>query len=580
MRKILSLLLCFIMVAGIITGCAARDDSDKGAIIPVYLSTEIFNFDPAFALHDEAGVKILGLLYEGLTRINDKGKMENALMKSYKWYEDEKEDYYMLQIELRHSAWSDGRLISADDVVFAWKRLLEPEFASEAASMLYEIKNARAVKSGDMTIDDLGLYAVDLTVLEVEFETKIDYMLFLENCANLALVPLREDKVVKLKDWGSNPSTMVTCGPFYLKSYKAGISCELERNVYYYRNIDKEDSIFKYITPYRFVIDFTMDEAAQLKAYEEGNIFLLGELPLSQRTANEKNIKTKNMLSTHTYVFNTTKAPFNKTEVRQALSLAIDRNEIVRIVTYAETATGIITDGVNQDSKGTSFRKTVGDLISASADMAKAKSLLGGATGSFAITIRPNAVDRAVADYIAGVWGQLGFTVSINELTTEYYIENEYDQWEDLFETAYRAGNFDVIAIDMNMVSTDVFPNLAMFSKPFSGGALDLAGKNFDYVPHVSGYASDAYDALMEEIFAIKVRADRASKLQEAERMLVNDMPVMPLFVYKDAYLISGELSNVGISGYGYKILNKTKLKNYLDYQTTVVTEAAEDEDE
>ena len=569
MKKILSLLLCVIMITSILAGCGSKDENDKGAIIPVYLSTPIGNFDPAYALHDDAGVRMLGMIYEGLTRINDKGKVEKALAKSWSITEDPAEDYYMLQFELNTTAWSDGRQVSADDVVFAWKRILEPEFASEAASMLYDIKNARNVKAGEMTIDDLGLYAVDITTLQIEFETSIDYDLFLEYCASIALTPLREDKVMSLENWGSNPSTIVSNGPFFLKSYKEGISMELERSVYYYRNIEKEDSLFKYVTPYRFVVDFSKDAEAQLTSFNNGDIFFINELPLSQRSANAGSAEVKDIPAAHTYVFNTNKAPFDNANVRKALSMAIDRNAIADIVTFAKASTGIITNGLFEDSKGTSFRANGGQLISPTGDVAGAKSLLGSASGSFSITIRPNDVDRAVADYVVGVWSQLGFNVTVEELGTEYYMENEYDQWRDLFEIAYRTSDFDVIAIDMNMLSTDPFSTLASFSKPFSGGAIDLVAGNYDFVPHVSGYSDDSYDALLEEIFAEKSRAARVSKLHDAEKMLIDAMPVMPIFEYQDAYLISDELSNVKITHFGYKIFNKTKLKDYLSHTTT-----------
>lgn len=581
MKKILSLVLCIIMTVTLTVGCAKRDDNDKGAIIPVYLAPEIPNFDPAYSMHNEASMKILGLIYEGLTRMTANGKVENALMKSRQIFENTAKNEYRLQIELNDTSWSDGRAVSADDFVFAWKRLLEPEFSSEAASMLYDIKNARAVKNGDMTIDDLGLYAADITVLQIEFETKVDYDLFLENCANPALFPLREDKVVKLKNWASNPSTMVTNGPFFIKSYKAGEMMEIERNVYYYRNVAKEDSLFKSVTPYRFVINFSKDAAAQFAAYNDGSVFFINDIPLSER-ANAKGAVTLALPSTHTYVLNTAKAPFNKAEVRQALSLAIDRNTIVSKIIYAKAAGGIINSVVKENAKGGSFRSAAGDIISPSADVAKAKNLLSSAGvngGNITLSIRPSEIDRVVAEYVSGVWSQLGFSVTVKELGTEKYEEIEYDQWRDLFEDAYRSGDFDVIAIDMNMYSSDAFPTLAMFAKPFSGGALDLANKNFDYVPHVSGYSDGAYDALIDEIFANKDRAGRGVKLREAEKMLLDAMPVIPLFEYQDAYMMSGELSNVRNTYYGYKIFNKTKLKNYLDYITTAAAASADDEE-
>jgi ABC-type oligopeptide transport system substrate-binding subunit len=486
----------------------------------------------------------------------------------------------MLQIELNETAWNDGRAVSADDFIFAWKRLLEPEYSGEAASLLYDIKNARAVKNGDMTIDDVGLYAADITVLQVEFERSVDYELFMETCASPALYPLREDKVVKLTDWASNPSTMVTNGPFFVKKFAPGVQMDLERNVYYYRNVEKEESLFKSVTPYRFVIFFAHDEVKQYENFSAGLIQFDNVIPLAQRSSVKA--ETSDTLTNHTYIFNTRKAPFDKPEVRKALSMALDRNAIVDIVTFAKPATGIITEGVYENAKRDSFRKNGGDLIASTADVAGAKSLLSGAGvngGNFTITIKPNEIDRAVAEYISGVWSQLGFSVAIKELGAEYYVDlaSEYEQYRDLFENAYKDRDFDVIAIDYTMLSTDPFGTLAMFAKPFSGGAIDIVGGNYEAVPSVSGYSDDTYDALIEEAFGITVRADRSAKLHDAEKKLVDAMPIMPLFTYVDAYVKSGDLSNIKTTFYGNKIFNKSNFKGYLEFDETFTTIGAAD---
>ncbi len=576
MKKTISLLLCLIMLTAVLTGCGdGLEEGDKGAIIPLYLSTAIENFDPTYALHDDAGTKVLGLIYEGLTYIDEEGKLQKAMAKDWTYTADPDNEEYMLEIKLKTTAWSDGRQVSADDYVFAWKRLLEPEFASEAANLLFEIKNARNVKTGEMTIDDLGLYAADTTVLQIQFEQDVDYMQFLENCASLALVPLREDKVVKLKNWASNSATMVTNGPFYLKGYKPGISLQLERNIYYYRDVEEEESLIKYVIPYRLEVNFENAADVQLQNFDanNGSLFYISELPLAARAARAAEAVVSDTPITHTYVFNTNKAPFNKPEVRKALSMALDRNQIQSIVTFAKAAQGFVTD--------VDFRAAAGSVINSSADVAGAQSLLSSAgvkSGKINLTVRNNEVDMAVAEYVKGVWEGLGFTVNIKTLGTELYLELEYDQTRDLMIDAYFAGDFDVMAVDMTEFSTDAFHALAKYSTGFSGGAMDLASGNYDPVPGVTGYSDDAYDAKMEEIYAEKVIANRVSALVEAEKMLADAMPVIPLFQYQNAYLISSELSGLKTTAEGYFKFNRVKLKDYLAYQTTVATEAPAEE--
>jgi len=567
-KKVLALLLVLTMMfsmTSVATVLAADGDTEQ-------TTTEVT--DPPVTGEDEE---------DDEEEINIKGDPLTTKDGLFEYYKYELTDEtagtteYILEIKLKTTAWSDGRQVSADDYVFAWKRLLEPEFASEAANMLYDIKNARAVKAGEMSIDDLGLYAADTTVLQVQFECDVDYVQFLKNCASIALYPLREDKVVKLQNWASNTATMVCNGPFFLKTYKPGESMCLERNIYYYRDVEKEESLIKYTIPYRLDITFSGTAADELAKYDaaNGDLFFISELPLAARAARSAEATTYDIPITHTYVLNCDKAPFNKPEVRKALSLAIDRNQIVSIVNTAKAASGFVTDAA--------YRAAAGSVINASANMSEAQSLLSAAgvkPGKFNITVRNNEVDLAVAEYIKGVWGQLGFTVGIETLGTELYLELEYDQTRDLTIDAYRSGDFDVIAVDLTEFSSDPFNTFAMYSKPFSGGALDLVKGNYDYVPHVSGFSDDAYDALMEEIFAEKVIANRTTKLIEAEKKLAEAMPVIPLFQYQNSFLMSGELSGLSYTSTGYYKFNRVKLKDYLTYQTTAATAAAEGETE
>lgn len=582
MKKVLSLLLCLAILTLALVGCE-QEEEDKGAAIPVYLTTEIKNFDPAYAYTDEASMKVLGLVYEGLTTVDAKGKIKGAAAKSWKYKTVPEDDLYMLEFTLNTSAWSDGRQVSADDFVYAWKRILEPEFQSEAASMLYSIKNAKEVKMGDLSIDDLGIYAADTTLLQVQFTSDIDVDQFLEFCASPMLLPLREDAVNKVSDWATNVSVIVTNGPFTIRTFTSGSQLTIERNIYYRRDVE-EDSIKKYVTPYRLVVDYSMDAEAQLTAFNDGKILYISELPLSQRAAYKDKVTIEDTMNTHTYFFNTTKAPFDNANVRKALSLAIDRNAIANLVVFATPATGMVNgNGIFEGDSKTTFSSVSGNLISSSADMAAAKSLISAAgvsQKSFTITIRPNEVDRAVAEYCASAWAELGFTVSIEELdSVPYKSESEYDLQNDIFSDAYEGRDFDVIAIDWQALSASAWSTLAPFAKQFSGSAKNLAAKEFEDKPHITGYDSEAYNTLIDGIFAIKDYSERLSKLHEAEKMLIEDMPVMPIFTYQHAYMVSSELSGMkSADWYGFNYFAKVNFKNYLTFGTTEVTVAPDEE--
>ncbi len=580
MKKVLSLVLAMITAASVMAGCTTleKDETgnyDKGAIIDMYLTTEVYDFDPQRSITDDAMLKIYSLIYEGLTTINENGKWEKALMKNYKVEKDADGEFSIL-ITLNNTRWSDGRTVQAADLVYSWKRLLDPDATSEAASLLYDIKNARDVKTGDATVDDLGIAAVDTYVLQVEFEQKVDLDLFFENCSSIALVPLREDVITRYKDandmeiWAQKSTSIVTNGPFCPKEIIYGNTLRLERSSYYYLDAEKEEPLDKFVIPYRLLTTYSTGNAdAQLAALTSGGIFYNGEIPMSARAQYAGDATITDMMGTHTYVFNTNNDLFAKPEVRKALSMAIDRNQIVSIVTYAKPATGYVPYKVFDTKSGTSFREVGGNILSSTADAAGAKSLLSSAGvngGSFTLTVRNNEVDLAIAEYVAGVWGDLGFNVTVeavkstaNSTDSTIYVDN--------FQALYDSGEFDVIGIDMMMLSTDAFSALSQFAVSFSGNGVDMDSENYDLYGHISGYASEDYNALIESAYAEKDRAARATILHQAEAKLLEDMPVIPVIFLQDAYLYLGELSGIGTTYYGTRDFNDTQLKDYMTYK-------------
>ena len=568
MKRILALTLCLIMLVPLFVSCGNKNE--EGAVIRTYMTSDIYNFDPIYAYTDEAATKIMGMLYEGLFRLNEKNKVEKALCKEYEIVEDEEEGVYKMVITINKTSWSDGREVSVDDVIYAWKRILDPEFTCSLAPMLFDIKNARNYKNGDCSPDDVGLYAIDTKVMEIHFEQAIDYDLFMENLCSPVLVPLREDVVAKSADWSSNVAVIVCNGPFTLSSFAPGDKMALQRNAYYYRNSLK-DAKMKVVKPYRIYIDLSVSAEEQLEAYKNKELFYNSEIPLSQREAMKSEVKIVDMQSVHTYYFNTNNELFKDARVRQALSMALDRQQIADIVVYAEAATGLITDGVFDTSKKDSFREKGGNLINTSADVAGAEKLLKDAGikkgEKFTITVRNTEVDIAIANYAKGVWEGLGFKVDIKKLSAKSYLTEftEYKVYKDEFKEAFMTGDYDVAAIDLQMLSSDAFSTLAGFAYGYAGTALNLSDKEngWDIKPHITGYNSEAYNAAIDKAFNEKDRAKRAEALHEAEKILLEDMPVAPLVTLQNAYVANKELSNFSFDYYGCPVFTKAKLKKY-----------------
>ena len=612
------------MLVSALAGCAQKDENDKGAYIYMYLTDMVYDLDPARAYENESNLRIISLIYDNLFVLDENGKVKKSLAKNYKIQENEQAGEYKMLIELNDTCWTDGIAITANDVVFAWKRVLDVEGSYESASLLYDIKNARAAKEGEASPDDVGVYALNETTVEIEFEGKIDYDQFLINITSYALVPLREEIVTRYDDWAKKSASMVSSGPFRLGtvSYdEEDARIELERNVYYYRDIEKDD-LDKSVTPYKIIVDYSMTDEEIMQAYNDGKLFYVGDIPVSVRGSYKDVAEITDALSTHTYIlnhdavvryydeskFNTetlNKAVytiannksslvadsslvngvdgekiFAKSGVRKALSLALDRNAIAEAVVFAQAATGLVPYGVfNADSAKQSFREVGGTLISESADMAAAKAALAEAGVDpskfmFSITVAAyDDVHMLIAEMVQKAWEELGFHVAVNAVNVitnddenPLTAETPKDIKDNVFVEAYCAKAFDVIAIDYASYSATAYSTLSRLAKSFSGQGMDMMVTDYKLTPHISGYDSEKYNAKMEEVYEASDAETIAALLHEAEEIMVEDMPIIPIVFNQNATLTSKELSKVKATYYCPAIFTKTKLKDYEKY--------------
>ena len=626
LKRIISLAICLILVASAFVGCSSKLDGDKGAYINMYLTDMVYDLDPANAYTNESALKIVSLLYDNLFVVNENGKIECSLAESYTIQKNAELNEYKMIITLKSGAkWSDNIAVTANDIVYAWKRVLDNEASYEAACLLYDIKNAREAKLGDASIDDVAIYALNEKELSVEFVGDIDYDQFLYNISCYALVPLREDIVARAgDDWAKRPSTMVTSGPFKLRAAKYDPQLEfgevvavsqiiIERNPYYYRNHTK-DAYDKVVKPYQLRINYSMTDEEIMAAYENGELFYVGDIPLSVRNDYADKATVTDAASTHTYVLNQNAVIrkydkdafaeldsslnifnkdlvegvdgdkiFAKAEVRQALSLALDRDAIANAVVFAKAASGLVPHTVKNTNtkKSSSFRAVGGDLIASGDDLNAAKALLkqAGVDPSdymFSISVASyDDVHMQIAQMVADAWGEggLGFHVAVNAIDviandelSKITKEPDKSIKDDVFSEAYRAGEFEVAAIDMVAPTNDAYSVLAPFAKAFSGQAMDMTNLSYELTSHKSGYDSEEYNELMEKIAAAKDKDTRAGLLHDAEEMLIADMPVIPVIFNENAVLISDNLKKVSYSTMGNPIFTEAKLKNYEDY--------------
>jgi len=287
-------------------------------------------------VRDTSSVNISHMLFEGLMRKNYTGKIAPALASSYTVSEDGK----IYTFILRDSAWSDGTPLTADDFEYTWKSILDPAFPAPNAYQLYVIQGAKAAKTGEGSVEDVGVKAIDAQTLVVTLEKPLSY--FLELTTTHFFSPISKTWAESVKgEQFVHPETIVTNGPFKLDSWKREDTIAFVKNPLYWdhKNV-KLDKINLVIS----------DENTALQMFERKQLDWAGSpmsmIPVDAIAA----LKSKGSLmitpaaGVHLFRLNTQSYPLNNLNLRKALALAIDRKSLVDHVTQSnqKPATGIV----------------------------------------------------------------------------------------------------------------------------------------------------------------------------------------------------------------------------------------------
>ncbi len=589
MKRIVALTLSLVCLLLSFAGCS-HGENDKGAYIRMYLSEPVYDFDPLNAFDNQATLQIVSLIYEGLFTADEDGDAKKALVDEYEYIADDEKGIYKLVLVLNETKWSDGVQLTASDAQYAFLRLFSTTVSHPAVGMLFDIKNARNIAAGNDSVDHLGVVVTDPQTLEIEFEGDIDIDTFLPVLTSPALYPLRADKIDSNKNWSKLGNDLVCSGPFTINTmnYTEKDGFMLERNGYYYRDRAKDD-VDKYVTPYRIIVDYktpAVDQLATLNSKEAGELFYFGYIPLAARGGDHaealKKLEVTASNSTHVYYMNEAVAPFDNAAVRNALSLALDREAIAEALVYAEAADALVPQSIlYRADKGATFRKKAEAYLATSGKLEEAKQLLATAgikasDYSFTLTVNAGSEEHVkMAELAVAAWGQLGFKVTLNKLDV-YEIMEKDDKGRDIptgaFASAYRealqSGSFDVIALDLVSTAPTAFSYLAPFAKAFSGnGYTAVVGEDgkttYTQNPHVTGYDSEEYNAKIDAAAAEKNEKKRAALLEEAEAILMKDMPVIPVVYNQNTTLKAKKLSGVKSGFFCPNILTDAKLSGY-----------------
>jgi oligopeptide transport system substrate-binding protein len=457
--------------------------------------------------------RIIGDMFMGLTTEAADGSVIPGAAESWQV----SDDGTVYTFTLRDHTWSDGTPVTADDFVFAMRRILDPAEAAEYASLLHTIKNARPLNEGAIEgMDQLGVRALDPKTLEVTLESPTPY--FIEQLTHYTAFPLPKHKVEELGDDWVKPGNIVGNGAYTVVEWLPNTHVKSEKNQAFY-DADKVAIDTVYFYP-------AEERNAATKRFRAGEIDIQYDFASEQIDWLKENLPEAThiapYLGIYYYVINTREAPFDLPAVRQALAMAIDREAITDKVlrtgelpaySFVPPGTGNYGEPAYVDWRDTPYEER----------LAKAKELLAaagfGPDNPLALQLRYNTSEthKKVAIAVAAMWKQLG-------VATELFNSEVKVHYNDLQE-----GNFQVARAGWIADYNDAQNFLYLMDS--STGVMNYAG-----------YASAEFDRLMAEASQTADLETRAELLRQAEAVAMADLPNIPIYYYVSKDLVSPQV--------------------------------------
>ena len=535
MKKQLVLATLILTGALVLAGCGGGGSKSAtkagGKILTIELGPEVESIDPALNTTND-GANYLTYLFDNLLRIDKEGKVAPSLAEKYEVSDDGLTWTFHLRDGLK---WSDGSDLTANDFVYSWQRMIDPEVAAPYAEITlgmvegYEEAIGLPDADGNPTIDPditkLRVEATDDKTLVVHMATPTPYFDKLATFA--ALSPVKKDVVEASPDgWTLDPKTYISTGPFKLTEWKSGSYLMLEKNENYWnKDAVKLDGIKCLLM---------QDQNAAFSAYESGDALMIKDIPTQEITTLQKrsDYHLDPQLGTYFIDLNNNLEEFKDARVRQALSLALDRKYISETITAGTytPASGFVSAGTS-DWDGSLWADNITDpsvyinVDDFAGNLAKAKELLaeaghpnGEGLPTLTYSTNDSAYHKKIAEYLQQAWKELGVNVEVNIV-----------EWKS-FTPQRRSGNYQ-IARDGWVMDYNDPSNILQLTQTGNGN-------------NSSKYSNPEYDALLEKAAKEVDPQTRFGYFHQAEEMLMRDMGVTPLLYYNEMYLQSDKVKD------------------------------------
>ncbi|MGC5325306.1 peptide ABC transporter substrate-binding protein [Brevibacillus sp. SYSU BS000544] len=532
MKKNIFVLISSILVLGTaLAGCGSNDqtasngqsaeksDSNKKQELRLNLHSEPPTADPGIADDNISGA-VIRAVFDGLTRLGEDGKVHESVAEKI----DVSDDMLTYTFHLRDTKWSNGEALTAKDFEFAWKRVLNPKTASNYAYQLYYIKNAEQANKGKAALDTVGIKALDDKTLQVTLENPTPF--FLELTAFYTYYPVNQKLVTANPKWATDAKTHVGNGPFKFETWEHKSKMVLVKNENYW---DKDAVKME-------KINFSMvdDENTELSMFDNGEIDWAGrplsDIPTDAIPALKDSGKmvTQPVASTYWYKFNTEKPPFNNVKIRKAFAYAIDRQSIVDNITMGNelAAMGPVPPTMALNPNGY-FKDN---------DVETAKKLLAEGMKEMGITELPpisltfntSEKHKKIAEAIQDQWKKnLGVEVKLSNQEWKVYID------------ALHQGNYQVGRMGWNADFNDPINFLELFK--------DKKGGNND-----TNWESPKYQELLNKSAMETDPEKRKQLLSEAEQVIMDEMPVVPIYFTTYSWVKADNVKGVVVDGLGF----------------------------
>jgi len=322
---------------------------------------------------------------------------------------------------LRHDGkWTNGDPVTAGDFVYSWKRTLSPELAADYAYQLYGLKGAAEYnsceKNCDALADKVGVEAPDDYTLVVHLTSPQPW--FVQQSAHTAFLAVHQATVEKFGDKWTEPQNIVTDGPFMLKKWEHEAEIDLVKNPNYRdaANVTLES------IPRKIIVDGT----TRVQSFESGEVDALdgGGLPPDEIARLKETPEYENYPSLGTYYYGFNMKNISDIHERRALSLAINRQEIIDQVAQADQipATGMSPKGIagfDQINPNSPWLPAAGDLDQAKDELSQA------ANPKKDITLFFNDAPghKEIATAVQAQWKELGITTTLKQQEWAQYLE-------------------------------------------------------------------------------------------------------------------------------------------------------------